>query len=214
MRTVTYVLFAAVLSILLQALPAHAHRVTIFAYTEGNEVVTESGFSSGRPCMNCPVQVEDANNGSMLLEGKTDDKGIFRFPLPKEARSATKGLQIILNAGDGHRGEWLLEPEEYLANDSADTSPASPAASKETAPAPDKASGAPAAAATASGPAVDTVALEKVVAMAVDRKIAPLKKLLLESQEKIRMSDIIGGIGYLVGFAGLLAYLRSKKSGK
>ncbi len=213
MRTMTYVLFAAVLAVLLQAIPASAHRAMIFAYTEGNEVITESSFSSGRPCMNCKVEVKDAATGALLLQGQTDKKGIFRFPLPEAAQKATKGLQIILNAGEGHRGEWLLEAEEYLNNTSAAPQPAAPEAAFAPTPGsqPDKPLTVPADAASST---TDKAALEKIVASAVDKKIAPLKKILLESQEKIRMSDIIGGIGYLVGFAGMLAYLRSKRDDK
>ncbi len=197
---------------MLQASPASAHRANIFAYTEGNEVVSESSFSSGRACQDSLVQVKDAATGALLLEGKTDAKGIFRFPLPTEAQKAVKGLQIVLDAGDGHRGEWLLEPEEYLAAGSAEQ----PAATTADSGAPaDKAATAPAAAeASAPAAAVDSAALEKIVAAAVDKKIAPLKRILLETQEKIRMSDIVGGIGYLIGFAGLLAFFRSKRAAK
>lgn len=206
MRTVAYVLCVSTLCILLAAAPATAHRASIFAYTEGNEVITESSFSSGGPVMHSLVQVKDAATGALLLEGQTNEKGIFRFPLPPQAQQATKGLQIILDAKNGHRGEWLLEPEEYLSNP-----PASPAT---TAPKGDSSNAAYTPEPAATGSAVDTAALEQIVAAAVDRKIAPLKRILLESQEKIRMSDIIGGIGYLVGFAGLLAYLRSKRAAK
>lgn len=211
MRTPAYVLCAALLGLLLLASTASAHRAMIFAYTEGNEVITESSFSSGRPCQNSQVQVKNAATGVLLLEGKTDTKGIFRFPLPKEAQKAAKGLQIILDAGEGHRGEWLLEPEEYLnapaATSKTDTIPATAT--------PDSRATASTVAPPSPAPgAVDAAALEKIVATAVDKKIAPLKRILLESQEKIRMSDILGGIGYIVGLAGLLAFLRSRSAAK
>lgn len=85
---------------------ALAHKVNIFAYVEGDTVFTESYFPDGKPVQNGMITVQD-RKGSTLLEGKTDDKGLFSFPLPKK-----EDLTIIINAAMGHRNTFLLKISE------------------------------------------------------------------------------------------------------
>ncbi|EHJ46638.1 hypothetical protein DFW101_0621 [Solidesulfovibrio carbinoliphilus subsp. oakridgensis] len=72
----------------------------------------------------------------------------------------------------------------------------------------------PASVPAAAAVPMDPVALQAVVEAAVEKKIAPIRKMLLDQQEKgPGLTEIAGGIGYLVGLAGLLAYARSRKAG-
>jgi nickel transport protein len=48
---------------------ALAHKVTIFAWVQGDRVYTESKFSGGRKAVNAGVEVLNAD-GERLLEGK------------------------------------------------------------------------------------------------------------------------------------------------
>ena len=96
------------------ALPSSAHRIKVFAYGEGGEVVAKSYFSSGKAVMHAPVAVYDDRNGDTLIKGKTDENGIFRFPVPVHAEQKRMDLKIIVNTGEGHRAEWLLTADEYL----------------------------------------------------------------------------------------------------
>jgi nickel transport protein len=74
-------LFASII-ILSTNLPAFAHKVTIFAWVDGDTVFTESKFSGGKKAINAQVLVFD-RDGKQLLEGKTDSKGEFSFKVPK-----------------------------------------------------------------------------------------------------------------------------------
>jgi nickel transport protein len=50
-------------------------------------------------------------------------------------------------------------------------------------------------------------ALEKVL----DRKLAPIMRALAEMQEqKIRLTDVLGGLGYICGLVGVAAYFKRK----
>ena len=91
------------------ATPALAHRVTVFAYAEGNTIHTESKFVPNTPCKQGKVIVQDAKTGKELLTGQTDDQGKFSFPMPAEAKSQKMDLKIIVEAAMGHRGEFLLK---------------------------------------------------------------------------------------------------------
>jgi nickel transport protein len=46
----------------------------------------------------------------------------------------------------------------------------------------------------------------------LDKKLAPVKEMILKSQEqKPRLQDIMGGVGYIIGLAGIVAYMSSRK---
>jgi len=83
-----------------------AHKVNVFAYVEGTSVFTESYFPDGKAVANGLIEVFDEKN-TKLLEGKTDDKGLFHFPLPKKEE-----LTIVINAGMGHKNTFLLHASE------------------------------------------------------------------------------------------------------
>ncbi len=53
--------------------------------------------------------------------------------------------------------------------------------------------------------------VQAAVEAGVEKKIAPIRKILLDEKEKgPGLTEIFGGIGYLLGIAGLLAYARSR----
>jgi len=89
--------------------PALAHRVVIFAYTEGDTIHTESKFMPNTPVNQGKILVQDAQTGKELLTGQTDAQGKFSFKRPAEA--AGKDLKIVIDAGVGHRGEFLLKAQ-------------------------------------------------------------------------------------------------------
>ena len=85
---------------------ALAHKVSVFAYVEGTTVFTESYFPDGKVVESGLIEVFDKNN-TKLLEGKTDNKGLFHFPLPKK-----EDLTIVINASMGHKNSFLLKASE------------------------------------------------------------------------------------------------------
>jgi nickel transport protein len=87
--------------------PALAHRVLVFAYTEGDTVHTESKFVPNTPVRQGRILVLDQKTGKELLTGQTDDKGKFSFKIPPEAQKLD--LKIVMEASMGHRGEFLLK---------------------------------------------------------------------------------------------------------
>ena len=108
--------------VLLSAFEAGAHKVTVFAWVEGDTVTVESKFSGGRRPKNAPVEVYDSA-GNLLLKGATDDQGIFSFTTPKKAP-----VTIVLLAGMGHRAEWILTEDDLQGNDRtrAESTPSKP----------------------------------------------------------------------------------------
>jgi nickel transport protein len=91
------------------SIPALAHRVLIFAYTEGDTVHTESRFMPNAPVRQGKILVMEAKTDKVLLTGQTDDQGKFSFKMPPEAAAQKMDLKIVVEAAMGHRAEWLLK---------------------------------------------------------------------------------------------------------
>ncbi len=86
---------------------ALAHKVNIFAYIEDDTVYTESYFPDGRAVEDGKITVLDSNDEA-LLEGRTDEKGLFSFAIPKK-----EDLVIILDAGMGHKNRFELKKSTF-----------------------------------------------------------------------------------------------------
>jgi nickel transport protein len=192
-----------ILSLTLPFSGAFAHRVTIFAWVEGGMVHTESKFSGGKPVKGGNILVYDAQSGDKLLEGATDDKGEFSFKAPRKA-----SLRIELIAGMGHKGEWLVSEDEFDAKEGPGTSPDDSGTAV--------ASRSPEADQPAQRSPLNMRELEDAVERALDRKIAPMMKLLAQSrqQQGPNVRDVVGGIGYIFGLVGLGAYLHFRRKAR
>ena len=70
-------IFFALFLISAVSTPALAHKVRIFAWEEGGNIMTESKFSGGNPAKNATVSVVDSASGKELLSGTTDMDGYF-----------------------------------------------------------------------------------------------------------------------------------------
>jgi len=221
-RTLRAAALAALAVLALAALPgaALAHRANIFAYLEGGTIHVEASFSGGKPAMNSPVEVYDAASGALLLTTQTDAEGLGAFAVPQAARDARADLRLVLLAGEGHRGEWIVKAGEYLADQEA-AAPAGEAA-PQAAAAPGAAGGeaAPASsatAATATGLAApgDEAALKRIVAEAVSHELAPLRRSLAAMAEPDpTVHDVLAGIGYILGLFGIAAWMHSRKAAR
>ncbi len=188
---------------------AWAHKVNMFAFAEGAEIYVEGYFSDGKRARNSAVKVYDSQD-RLLVEGRTDDEGQFTFPIPVE-----DDLRISLDAGMGHRTEYRLSRAELsggledgtvaqVAAAALAGGPSGARAEQQGAPAADSVSET---ACPASGGAVDEAAIRR----AVGEAIRPLMRSISELQERRGFSDIVGGIGFIVGIVGLFFYFKAKR---
>jgi nickel transport protein len=165
-------------------------------------------FSRGRPALNATISVVETETGKNLLSGTTDAKGLFSFPIP---RTGSKKLKIIVDAGDGHKNSWNYTLEESASKDkntfplqlqtSADRQAPNPPVSEE--------------ATVNTLQTISTLELTRIIETALDKKLASINRTLAENSEKgPTLQDILGGIGYILGLAGIAAYMQSLKNKK
>jgi len=194
--TIKNLITATILTVLFMTAPgaALAHKVSIFAWVEGDTVYTLSKFSGGKLVKRGRVEVYDAGNHK-LLDGLTNDQGEFSFKIPKKS-----ALRVVLVAGAGHKNHWII-PIEEIGGIPAET--ATGGTDKKTAPGqPEEIRF------SENGDAALQVAIEK----ALDKKLKPIMKLLAESTQKgPSLSEILGGIGYIIGLVGIAAYFKSRR---
>jgi nickel transport protein len=92
-----------IILLILAGSAAWAHKVNIFAYVDAGTVFTESYFPDGKPVINGTIEVR-TTKGTIVLEGKTDEQGLFSFPLKEK-----QPLTIIIKASMGHTSKYILE---------------------------------------------------------------------------------------------------------
>ena len=194
----------SIVGIFLAPSTASAHSVNVFAYAEGDEVMTESYFNDGRKCQNSTIEVFDTR-GNKLAEGKTDAEGRFSFRPPTKT-----DLLIRLTASMGHRAEYPIPAADLPTGLSAATEgvegiveePLEHEHPEATEIVPEDSS---------AEKALASADVERMVDEAVARRLAPIRRALEESRRQRKIIDIIGGIGYIVGLMGLIMYFKSRQ---
>lgn len=171
---------------------AHAHRVYLFAWMEGDTVHAESYFPHNKPVKKGLIKVFDLS-GKELLQGKTDEKGALSFKVPQKG-----DLRLVLEAAMGHRAEYLLK-----VADAGGVAVKGVQAVRETG-------------GRAAPPPLVQVRVEQlreVVEEALDVRMRPVIRALtqIQKQRGPRITDVIAGIGYIFGLAGILFYFKARK---
>jgi len=185
------------LTIIMINISAFAHKVNIFAYVEGDKVYTESYFSDGKKCVESKIEVFD-NQGDKLLEGLTDKEGMFSFKIfPEDVIDGN--LKLVLTASMGHRAEYIIRADELgdirgLIEEKIEepVSVISPETSS-----------------------VDLKEIQSIIEDTLSEKLKPIIREIREikksQEDRISPTEIIGGIGYIIGIFGIVAYFLSRK---
>jgi nickel transport protein len=179
------------------ASPAFAHGIHVTASAEGKTIHGRVTFQGGIPVKNCTVTGHDASD-EVLAKTKTNDDG--RFSL--EARWHCD-YHLEAETDDGHGGEYVLKasllpsdlpPRENLKNVES------------------------AAAENAHRHAISDPGDENLWTVEQIRllhvKLDALQAKLETNEKSIRIRDVLGGIGYILGVFGLYALVKiySKKA--
>ncbi len=187
---------------------AMAHRVNLHALQQGRIVKVHAYWADGTDARDAVIKAIDSN-GKTVSQGITDSDGICMFSLPRAGV-----YSLVFDAGMGHRAESSLEyklPEDLKSSASGNSwgqafahpGPLQPCheyiKSKAGSP--------------ASQCAIPDAMLRQIDAM-LDRKLRPVLDELLvlrERDNRIRIRDITGGLGYILGIAGLALWFSARK---
>ena len=183
-----------------------AHNVTVFAWVDGDTIHTQSKFRGGKRVKNAPILVYDFKD-VLLLEGKTDGKGMFSFKIPQKT-----ALKIVLKASMGHLAMWKLRAEELGETES------------KTAVQP---TGIKAPLAIDSGStgiqknvdvfgstkiSLERREIEEIIDASLDKKLQPITQMLANAMnQEPGFTEIMGGIGYILGIVGIALYFSNRK---
>ncbi|MBW2029423.1 MAG: hypothetical protein JRH06_09535 [Deltaproteobacteria bacterium] len=189
-----HLIFIALVATFLLSPCAHAHRVYLFAWVEGDIVHTVSYFSGNRPVKGGRVTVFDLQDKE-LLKGLTDEKGEFSFNLP-----AKKPLRIVIEEAMGHRTEYVLKAEDV-----------------------GQASGCGEVGEKKAGPtelrhmeaSSNQDQIRQVVGELLDARLKPIQRSMarMEKERGPDFRDVLGGLGYIFGLMGIILYLKGRRNG-
>jgi len=171
---------------------AHAHKVYLFAWVEGDTVYTESYFSGKKKVIGGLIKVLYSSDKE-ILKGKTNEKGEFAFKTPQKA-----DLRIVLESSMGHRAEYLLKADEITG---IDTIPETKTGNSETE------------LISSIDNAVNMEQIRPLIEQVLDSRLKPISKRLsrIEEEKGPGLIEIIGGIGFIFGIMGVVLYFRAKK---
>ncbi len=120
-------------------------------------------------------------DGRQLAQLSTDNQGHFIYP----TQSPIDHL-ISADTGDGHLAKWTVSSSELQGTTVPPAYPSKEATQKRE---------------------TGSMSFEQAIA----RQIAPLRLQIIQLEERIKLQDMLGGIGYILGLAGLAAWFHSRK---
>jgi len=168
-----------------------AHKVNVFAWVEGDTVFVEGYYGGKKRAQYSLIEVFN-EAGAKLLEGKTNERGEFSFKTPEKTK-----LRIVLTAGMGHKNDFVVHPSDF------EQEPSSPPASPSDLQTHE---------AYNTNDVADPHQLEKIIDEALDRKLAPVIKLIRDTRkEGPTISEIVAGVGYIFGLFGVAIYFSNRK---
>ncbi len=184
---------------LMVSLPAQAHKLKVFATAEGDRIEGEAYFVGGAKAAGASIVIADAD-GRELSRLMPDAEGRFSYQV-----SRRMDYQVIADSQDGHQARWTIRADELAAGlPPADAAEATPVAAEKAMPVPMKQS-------EAETSGLAPAAVVALVERSVARQIRPLREEIEAYGEQVRMRDILGGLGYIVGIAGLGLWWRSRR---
>lgn len=169
---------------------AFAHRLRVFAAADGSAISGSAYLSGGGAPRNAVVRVTGPN-GEALGQTVTDDRGRFSFTPSRRCHHT-----FTIDTGDGHAATFTV-PADALP---AALPPLAPSSGPTTTTRP-AASAAPRAADSPPSPSSDAAD-----AHAISHELRALREQIDRLESSIRLHDVLGGIGYILGLTGLSFY--------
>jgi nickel transport protein len=182
----------------------------MFASAEGNVITGYVYYTTGGKPKNVTVLVQDINE-NRLGEVTTNEEGEFTY-----TADTRQDYVFVLELSDGHRTSFTLTADELPDSLPAATGIEQAVSPEDKEHVEKKDVTAPSLEERISTKEemdvqVPLDEIEKIVDKAVSKQIRPLREQLEKYEEKIRLHDILGGIGYIIGLMGLGYFLGARR---
>jgi nickel transport protein len=177
----------------------------VIAPVQGTAIVGEAYYVDGSPARGAAVTVLDPA-GQTLGQTTTDSAGRFSFPLRVRCDH-----RVTVDAGDGHAKTVTVSAGEIPRTlpawegkvpasdkDAPTTAPSEPAGELAAQPLPQEGDGG-----SPPGKPADTLAAQL---KALQEQLAKLRIAQDRHENKVRLHDVLGGIGCILGLMGLAFY--------
>jgi nickel transport protein len=164
-----------------------AHKIKVFASMDGKKISGYVYFSGGGRPKNMKVEVL-GSDGRKLASVFTNAEGRFVYE-PKKADDFT----FVVNSGDGHKASYTVK--------SLGESPVPVKSEENTSKS------------SLKSEKINMNEFRRIIGEEVSKQLMPLREQVDGYEEKIRFRDILGGIGFIFGIAGIYFYFlaRNKK---
>jgi hypothetical protein len=199
---------------------AQAHNLNVFAMSNGDTIEGYVYFTGGTRAQMAQIELRDAAE-RLLFSTTTDHEGSFEFTV-----SHRSDYTVFTNTGDGHIATFDLYANEFaehlpLASENATiivqnvntaTGPSTPETIDPDAT--DRASHEDEQSSHFPVPVSGTLSddeLATLINRAVASQIGPLREEINAYRTEVRMSDVLGGIGMILGIFGISAWLMARR---
>lgn len=188
MKRIASILMLCTLAAGLRPDAALAHNLRLFATVVGGAIEGTTYFTGGTKARGAAIEAIGPD-GSVLGQTRSSGDGSFRLPVGGPIEH-----MLIADTGDGHRARFIIRAAE-VGGTPADAAPSEipvgPSANNDIAQ-----------------------TITQAVDRALARQLAPLREQIDSYESKVRLHDILGGLGYIVGLAGLALWWTSRASSR
>jgi nickel transport protein len=160
-----------------------AHKIKVFASRDGKKISGYVYFSGGGKGKNLKLDVL-GGDGRKLANIFTDSEGRFIYEPKKE-----ENFTFVVNSGDGHKATYTVKAVAGLTPRAKESSSTEGIVSEKT----------------------DSSQFREIIREEVSHQLMPLREQLEKYEEKVRFRDILGGIGFIFGIAGIYFYFLARK---
>ncbi|OQW92075.1 MAG: hypothetical protein BWK79_15470 [Beggiatoa sp. IS2] len=174
----------------------YAHTIKIFAMAEGDKINGYVYFPGGGRVQQAQINIQSLAQAS-FDKITTDLQGEFSY----QVRYRTDYL-LAVKTDDGHRAEYTIKAEE-LSENLPTVQNGKLEKSNELYPVKSMES--------VNLATLSTTELTNLIEKTVSQQLRPLREQLEQYEAKVRLHDILGGVGYIFGVMGLLFYFGMKK---
>jgi len=166
---------------------AQAHRLKLFATLEDGTISGYAFFVGSGRAQDADLRISD-ESGKEIAAMRTDSQGAYHWKVP-----AAKTYRLVANTGDGHIAETLIDRARFSG---VSTNVTDSTTGDEDGPA-------------SNG--TNAAHIERIVDAAVARQMRPLIEAYEAAEGRTRFNDIMGGIGMIVGLAGIAMFAQARR---